>query len=173
MEMFFDLLKFVLPSVVVFLTAFYSIKYFLHNESRRRLEEFKLANQKVITPLKLQAYERVVLFLERISPSGLVLRINKRGMSAQSFYSELLRTIRDEFEHNLSQQVYMSNNAWEKVLNAKEETVKIINIAYGRVSPNDDAMELGKQVIGVASQLEKLPSKIAIEALKKEVSIVF
>ena len=173
MESFFEVLKFILPAGLVFLTALYSIKYFLNNESRKRLEDLRMANQMIITPLRLQAYERVVLFLERVSPSGLILRVNKNGMSAQLLHAELVRTIRDEFEHNLSQQVYMSVPAWEKVMNAKEETIRIINIAFGKQKPNASSIDLAQEIFTICSSLDKLPTRLAIDVIKKEVAQVF
>ena len=124
MDEVFELLKLILPAGIVFLTTYYLVKSFLTNEQNKKKVDLKLANQEVITPIRLQAYERIVLFLERINPTSLVMRVEKTGSSA-SFQGELLKSIRNEFEHNLSQQIYMSNKSWDAVLKAKEETIKI------------------------------------------------
>ncbi len=172
MDTFFDILKLILPAGIVFLTTYYLVKSFLDKEKTNKAMDLKLANQAVITPIRLQAYERVVLFLERINPNSMVMRINKTG-SAGNFQGELLKTIRGEFEHNLSQQIYMSNRAWDAAVKAKEETIKIINVAGTRVSSDATAMELAQSIIAVTSQLTELPTKTAVEIIKKEIGKEF
>jgi hypothetical protein len=172
MDEAFELLKIILPSGIVFLTTYYLVKNFLDHENRKRVVDLKLANQAVITPIRLQAYERVILFLERINPNSMVMRLNKTG-SAANFQSEILKTIRSEFEHNLSQQIYISSKSWEAVVKAKEETIKLINIAASKVSAEGGAMDLAQAVIGVTSQLSDLPTKPGIELIKKEIAKEF
>ena len=172
MDSIFEILKLILPAGIVFLTTYYLVKNFLGHEKDKKNVDLKLANQSVITPIRLQAYERVVLFLERINPNSMVMRLTKVG-SASNFQGELLRTIREEFEHNLSQQIYMSNRAWEAVVKAKEETIKIINVASTRVSAEANAMELAQAIITITSQLSELPTKVAVETIKKEIGKEF
>ena len=172
MDPFFEILKFILPAVIVFLTTYYLVKNFLHHENNKRVFDVKLANQSIITPIRLQAYERVILFLERINPSSLVMRTNK-GISAPMLQGELLKTIRTEFEHNLSQQIYMSSKAWEAVIQAKEETMKLINVASTKVSPEANGMELAQTIVNVSAQLTELPTRFAIDVLKREIGKEF
>jgi len=168
----FDIAMILLPSGIVFLTTYYLVKNFLEHESRKRAVDVKLANQAVLTPIRLQAYERMVLFLERINPSSMVMRLNKTG-SAGMFQQELLKTVRSEFEHNLSQQIYMSGKTWDAIVKAKEETIKLVNVASTRVNADANAMEFAQAVIVVASQLTDLPTKVAIDAIKKEIAKEF
>ncbi len=172
MDNLFEILKLILPAAIVFLTTYYLVKSFLAQAKDKKALDLKLANQSVITPIRLQAYERVVLFLERINPNSMVMRLTKTG-SAPNFQGELLKTIRSEFEHNLSQQIYMSNKSWDAVVKAKEETIKIINIAASKVNPDASAMELAQAIIAVTSQLSELPTKLAVETIKKEISKEF
>ena len=172
MENIYEILKLILPAGIVFLTTYYLVKSFLDQERNKKAIDLKLANQSVITPIRLQAYERVVLFLERINPNGLVMRMSKTG-SAATFQGELLKTIRTEFEHNLSQQIYMSNKAWEATLKAKEETIKIINVASSKVNADSSAMELAQAIIAVCSQLTDMPTKVAVDLIKKEIGKEF
>ncbi len=168
MDYLFEIVKIILPAAIVFLTAYFLVKNFLDHESSKRLVDLKLANQTLITPIRLQAYERVILFLERINPTSLVMRINK-AVSAPMLQGELLKTIRSEFEHNLSQQIYMSGKSWEAVIRAKEETIKLINVASTKVSPEASGMELAQTIITVSAQLSELPTKVAIDFIKKEI----
>lgn len=172
LDSLFDILKFILPAGIVFLTTYYLVKNFLNHENNKRTFDLKLANQTLITPIRLQAYERVILFLERINPSSLVMRSNK-AVSAPMLQGELLKTIRSEFEHNLSQQIYMSSKAWEAAIRAKEETIKLINVSSTKVSPQASGMELAQAIIAVSSQLTELPTKVAIDLIKREIGKEF
>lgn len=168
MEDFLDILKYTIPSGVVFATAFFVLRAFLQNGTQKKLLELKLSNQNVITPVRLQAYERVILLLERISPSSLVLRVARPGMSAVELQAALLQTVRDEFEHNLSQQIYMSGTAWDMTRNAKEEMIKIINLASTRLNDEATAADLGSVILELAMSQDKLPVNMAIDYIKKE-----
>lgn len=172
LDQLFEILKLILPAGIVFLTTYYLVKKFLDHESQKKGLDLKLANQNILTPIRLQAYERVVLFLERINPSSLVMRANK-NVSASMLQGELLKTIRTEFEHNLSQQIYMSSKSWDALLKAKEETIKVINVAATQVNPEASGMELAQAVVNVSSQLTHLPTKTAIDLIKKEIGKEF
>ena len=172
MDPVFQIAMIILPSGIVFLTTYYLVKNFLDHESRKKTLDIKLANQSVLTPIRLQAYERVVLFLERINPNGMVMRANK-NTSGAILHGELLKTIRTEFEHNLSQQIYMSSKAWEGVVKSKEETIKLINVAASKVSADSNGLELAQAIIAVSSQLTEMPTKSAIESIKREIGKEF
>ena len=121
-------------------------------------------------PLQLQAFERLILYLERINPEeDLCFVVNKPGMSARQFQAEVLKIIRDEFDHNLAQQLYVSTEAWESVKAApRRETINILNVAAERVHKDADSMAFSQSILEVAGKLEKLPTDIAIRILKKE-----
>jgi hypothetical protein len=128
---------------------------------------------KIILPLRLQAYERIILFLERISPNNLVMRLNKADLTAVQFHSLLVKTIREEFEYNLSQQLYISAKAWEMVKNAKEETIKLVNMASGKMPESANAGELVKTIFDLALESDKFHVDIAIDEIKKEVNKIY
>ena len=172
-----EILKYILPSLVVFATAYYLIKQFIESEHRNRLIEMKMnnqaINQKFVTPIRLQAYERVILLLERISPNSLILRENIPGMNVMQLQSTLVKAIRDEYEHNLSQQVYISRQAWELVKTSKDEMVKLINNAAANVESNAPSTELARVIFEIIVQTDKLPVDIAIEMIKNEIQDTF
>jgi hypothetical protein len=169
MQSFLNVLLCIIPSVIVFFTAYYLVKNFLDAESRKRLAEIRIANQGLITPTRLQAYERIALFLERISPNSLIPRVNKQGMSARLLQTELIKAIRTEFEHNLSQQIYVSGHAWEMVKTSKEEIVKLINISATKIPDTASSIDLSQMIINIAAQVPKLPTDVALEYIKREV----
>ena len=127
MEYITDILKITIPALMVFLTAWILLRNMIRNDQDKRRQELILQNSRTVTPIKLQAYERIVLFLERISLESLLVRVSTSDMTVSQLHSALLTTIRSEFEHNLSQQIYMSPQAWEVVRNARSNMIKIIN----------------------------------------------
>lgn len=128
-----------------------------------------LEKSKILLPLRLQAYERIVLYLERISPAQLIQRVSRPEMNAVQLQSTLTKTIRDEFEYNLSQQLYISSRAWELVKNAKEETIKLIHTAAHTLPEGASSQELIKAILDRMIENEKQPVDFAIEEVKKDV----
>ena len=163
------MLLYFVPALLVLGAMFLLIKKFLDRDYRLKLIEAKQLLQKDMLPLRLQAYERLVLFLERISPSSLLMRINRPNMNSMQLHSELLSTIRTEFEHNLSQQIYMSNQAWEQVKIAKEEIIKIVNTSSEKVGPNNTSINLSTEIFEEMLRKEAFPTQKAIDYLKNEV----
>jgi hypothetical protein len=174
MEGVIEIFKIILPAATVFVAAFLILQRFLENDQKRREHELKRGTQATITPLKIQAYERIVIFLERIHPNSLVVRVNKHGMNAHQLHMELIKTIKSEYEHNLSQQIYVSYNAWELVKTAKEEIIKLVNISATKVPNDNTSNDLAMMILNITSNLEKkLPNEVALEYVKKEVSHIF
>jgi len=129
MEIVSDILKITIPALIVFLTAWLVLRSMMKNDQEKRRQEIILQGSRIITPIKLQAYERIVLFLERISLESLLVRVSTPGATAAQLHSSLLSSIRSEFEHNLSQQIYMSPQAWESYQDNKLDLRK--NAAAG------------------------------------------
>ena len=100
-------------------------KRFFDNQQKTQMLQMRIDEHreavKLVTPIRLQAYERMALYLERISPDSLVLRCYQPGMSTHLLQGVMTKTIRDEWEHNLSQQVYISSEAWNRIRQAKDE----------------------------------------------------
>ncbi len=171
MDALWEILRIILPATVVFAAAFFTQKHFLENEQERRDHELKKSGQALLTPLKLQAYERIVIFLERVHPNTIVVRVNKHGMTSHQLHMELIKTIKSEYEHNLSQQIYVSFGAWELVKTTKEEITKLVNISATKVPHDSPANELAMMVLNISSNLgKKLPNDVALEFIKKEIS---
>ncbi len=145
----------------------------MENEQRKNLMDLRSKTMKTVTPIRLQAYERIALFLERINPNSLIMRVHKQGMSARQMQSSLMQTIRAEFEHNVAQQIYISPAAWKAVRAAKEETLKIVNIASSQVPDEASAMDLGKIILELHSKLEQTPTDFALDFIKKEIKMLF
>jgi len=121
-----------------------------------------------LTRLQLQAAERFTLYLERISPDRLVMRLHQSGMTARMLQNEMTKAIREEFDHNLSQQIYVSEGAWELIKNAKEEITKFISATGDSMSEKSSGIDLSRKLFEAASQVETLPNEIALQYLRKE-----
>lgn len=174
MELPLQILIVIVPSLVVLFITYFMMKNntetmqnFFQQEIKLRKEEIKSLNQNITGPLRVQAYERMILFLERIAPDSLVLRLHQPDMNAPQLYGEIIRALRSEYEHNLSQQMYLSIGSWKMIQVAKEETAKLINLTV-ESHPSATGLELGQAIINNASKLDRLPSEVAIEYLKKE-----
>jgi hypothetical protein len=149
------------------------IRFYLKQTKKPQDSPVRLEDHKIILPLRLQAYERIVLFLERIAPNNLILRVNRPELNAYQLQSALIKTIREEFEYNLSQQLYISSKAWEMVNNAKEETIKLINIAAGRIPETAPSAELVRVIFDMIMDTDKLAVHITLETVKNEIRQIF
>jgi hypothetical protein len=119
----------------------------------------------------LQAYERLALFLERISPNSLVLRCYQPGMDLKVLQGVLTKNIRDEFEHNLSQQVYVSSEAWNRIKEAKEEMINMINSSAVKLDNEADISSLVGSIFETVTKQNPVDS--ALEFLKREIKTQF
>jgi hypothetical protein len=167
-----EILKYILPALIVFFTCFYIINKFFKNEEEKRKLDIIVKNHKLITPIKLQAYERLILLLERISPESLIMRVNKSKMNCMDLQAELLNTIRAEFEHNFSQQLYISSKAWENIKNARGNMIKLINTVADSVDQKESSLKLSQGILEKVIDMKKTPTYDAIEFLKKEMQEV-
>jgi hypothetical protein len=159
-------IRYILPAVVVFFTAWYILKEFFKQENLRRQLRLMEDKQRISLPLRLQAYERVVMFLERISPGNLVMRVHKPNLSVKKFQQLLIQSIRDEYDHNLSQQLYLSIEAWEKVKGAKEEMVRQINTSAAKLSEEATSTDLSQKILEMS--LDKSATRKALDYIKTE-----
>lgn len=153
--------------------AFYLIKPHLEKSERIQLLEFKKSVANQTLPLRLQAYERIVLFIERINPENMIIRLNAPDYTAADLHSILITEIRNEYQHNITQQVYVSSRAWSVVKRVKDDTVNIIAAAYKSLPENATSLDLGKTILTQLSQAEDNPYEIGADIIRKEVEVLF
>ena len=158
---------------LVAFAAYMLLRYYLQHTKKELPPPARDEDSKVILPLRLQACERFVLYLERIHPSNLLLRLNTPGITAQQLQILLVKTIREEFEYNLSQQLYISNASWEMIRNAKEETIAMINQSMSKVGEDVPSEQLVKEVFDNIVAQGKLSVDKALEQVKSEVQRSF
>ncbi|MBL7925232.1 MAG: hypothetical protein JNL88_13610 [Bacteroidia bacterium] len=165
-----DFLVYLAPSLLVFFTAWFLVKRFLQRESALKILELKSAHQKELLPLRLQAYERISIYLERISPNVMLLNQYEPGMTVLEFQQKLLEMIRGEFEHNYAQQIYISGPLWTVIRNAKEEVARQVISAASALDPEAPAYQLSKKVFDSMLEKEEFPTQRALNILKAEVA---
>lgn len=168
-----DILKIVLPALIVFLTAYFLFREMLENSQKEREFEFRVKNSGQVTPVRLQAYERLALVLERISPQSILMRISPHELSASEYHQQLLTQIRQEFEHNLSQQIYVSPMLWETIRGARENLIGIINKSAEEVGRDAPALSLSEKIIENYIEEDNQPIVAAMNELKKEIGKLF
>ncbi|MFA7274155.1 MAG: hypothetical protein WC044_09810 [Crocinitomicaceae bacterium] len=174
MDIFLQILIAVIPAAIVFLTTALFLKKQEEREVRRM--QVEMSQKKKATNFlseRMEAYQRSVLLLERIHPNSLVMRIHNPALPAMVFQSELIKAVREEFEHNVTQQLFISIEAWHLLKNAKDETVKIINVAGKQMNDTSMSTDLAAKIFEIVGEVGQLPSEIAVEYVKKEFQELF
>lgn len=166
MDLFF-IVVLVVIALLLAVAVFISVRSYKLREWELRLKakaEIRVATMKMVVPLRIQACERLLLFLERSQLPVLVKSVYVPGMTKESFHLSLLQRVEDEFEHNMAQQLYVSPGVWETVQRAKEELVSQINTTFDKTASDTE-------VAMIAQALVALPNPFvdqAVAALKKE-----
>jgi hypothetical protein len=162
-----ELLFYTLPAVITGLVAFYFFENFVKNENNRRNFILRQENQKQALPIRLQAFERLTLFLERINPAKLLVRIAPLSDDKMEYSNLLVQHIEQEFEHNLPQQIYLSNEAWTIILSAKNTTIQIIR--QSTLNKEISSSQSLREAILTDLGNNQAPSTFALDFLKNEV----
>lgn len=173
MDFIADLLKIILPAGLVIYGMYLTILSFLKKEREKMLVDIKTQNTQTILPIRLQAGERLCLLLERITPNNLVRRVNNPEYSARDLYSQLLYEVREEFNHNLSQQVYFSDETWESVRRATESVITLVNTAMQDMTPESRGIDLAKKIFQLSLDQKNDAIQYALKNVKDEIRIFF
>lgn len=148
------------------------ISYF-EFEKNLRLVDIRVKTQERTLPLQLNAYERIILYLERLNPSNLLMRNYEPGMKARDLQKKTVDEIRLEFEHNLSQQIYVSAESWDVLKKVKDETILLINGQLQQSGEEISGLEFTKQVFEKMGKMEINPYEYSINLIKKEAQQLF
>jgi len=168
-----DVFKFTLAGTGVVSIAFYLIKPYLERDEKIQLLEFRKAINNQTLPLRLQAYERLVLFIERVNPANMLVRVNATSYTAGELHALVLEELRNEFQHNITQQIYVSSRAWAVVKRVKDDTLAIITKAAKSLPETATGLELSKAILGFLSQLEDSPYEVGANLLRKDLEDLF
>lgn len=172
METFIELLKLTLPAAIMLYAVYLVVKAFLGRQVDTALAlmqaETLKRDREQFGMMKIQAYERLAILLERIIPSNLVVRLNDNSMNVAVLQSLMLEAVREEFNYNLSQQIFISDETWDVIKKAKEETIGLINEASRDLDPEAPSLVLAKQIFERQMNAEADPVAIALVVLKAE-----
>jgi len=173
MDVLIEFGKILIPASVVLYATYLLVRSFTQKEIDLKKLEVRSRSIETVLPNRLQAYERITLFLERISPQNLLIRLNAPGMTAREFHQLLLSEMRSEYNHNVSQQVYMSEEVWDLVKNAKEDLIVSINDAASEMNGEATSLDLSKKIFEKSVNKPVDPIAHALSELKKEIQRTF
>ena len=164
----YSLIMYCIPALITGVIAYLFFKEYTNNENKRRHYILHKSLQKEVLPVKLQAYERLALVLERMTPNNLLIRIQPISQRKQDYELLLIQTIEQEFEHNLAQQIYVSEECWNIILTAKNTTIQFIRISD--LSNESQTADKFRELVLTKSMDRPSPSTAALAYLKNEVS---
>lgn len=168
-----EICKYVLPSLVVFFLSQRQYKLFFEAEHRNRMLTFKKEQSKTLLPIQLQAYERCILLLERVSLDQLVVRVFRPELTVNQLKQALVQELQAEFNHNVSQQLYISAQSWELIQQIKQELLGLINITARELDADGSGFDLSKNIIEKVSTLSEDPTIRGLKFLKKEFELIY
>lgn len=168
-----DLLYISLPAGAVLYGMYLMVRSFVSRDMNKLALEVRNKNTETLLPMRLQAYERMAIFLERISLNNLLRRLADDSLNVVQMQSVLAAQVREEFNHNLSQQIYMSDEAWALIRSAVEETISLINTAANELDKEESAITLGRSIFELSVQRNEDPTEAALQYLKQEIQQVF
>lgn len=176
-EIIFQIALVILPAGAVLLTTIFFLRKNNErddlNNVRALQAELKKQRQEYFLPNRLEAYQRAILLMERIHPNSLIMRTINPGLPAHMYQAELLKAIREEYDHNVAQQLFITPAIWEMVKNSKEETIKIINIAGRQMTATSMSSDLAAKVFELVGEIGEMPGDITVKALKEDLQKLF
>ncbi|MCP4521608.1 MAG: hypothetical protein GY827_07955 [Cytophagales bacterium] len=177
METLQQFITILLPSAAVLYAMYLTVNSFLKKDFEKKTLEanasIKNKSLEYVVPARLQAYERICLLLERITPSNLILRVNQQGFSASDLHQVMLQEIREEFGHNYSQQVYMSEQSWVYVREVVEELNTIINQAFTQLPEGASSIDLATVIMAIIQERGVEPTAPVLVFVKEEIRQIF
>jgi hypothetical protein len=172
-ETLLEVVKYTLPALVVLASSNMIVRSFVTSQNQRQQMDLFKNVQDTTLRLRLTAYERMVMFVERISPRQLVSRVYDPSMTVQDLQVAMTMTIRGEFEHNLSQQIYVSKQVWDTVKGVKEQEINMVNQLAKTLDPAAHAKELHGRIMDMIMKTEnELPTDLALNMINDEVKVI-
>lgn len=163
-----ELLFYTLPALITGGVAYYLFQSYFNDQQNTRRWLLQKDNQKQALPLRLQAYERLALFLERINPSKLLIRIAPFSENKIDYQNLLIQHIEQEFEHNLAQQIYITNDCWTIITTAKNTVIQ--NIRKTALNNDIENAQMLREALLNSLLEDNSPTTIALNYLKDEVT---
>lgn len=164
-----EILKYTLPSIIMLIACYLIVQKFLVTDTQRKQIAMLSENQEYTVRMRLQALERLALYVERISPRSLIPRVYMSGMTVTDLQQALVFNIRSEFEHNLSQQIYVSSNVWNIVKGVMEQEINMVGVIAQQLKPDAPAKELHMRIVDVVlTDASEPPTNVALQIINEE-----
>ena len=175
MELLAELLKITLPAGLVLYGMFLSVRAFIKKELDKQVLELSHKKLELVLPMRVQAYERLSIFLERITPNNLLSRFDSKAFTAGEFQQLLISEIRGELAHNYSQQIFVSSETCQVVKNAVETLTLAINDAHGSLSDQPDAtgLSLARKLVEKILEDQSDYTTVALAYLRSDAQKLF
>lgn len=157
--------------------ALIAIYYVLKNDIQRffnlKTIEINKESRANILPLRLQAHERLIIFVDRINPANLLVRLHQQGIGIGTLQAGILNEVRSEYQHNITQQLYVDSITWNVVRKLKDDTIAMINNAVQGIPADANGIELSKAILQHMAGIDENPYDLTIELIKKDIQKLF
>lgn len=153
--------------------AYFLIKNDIQNYFRFKFIDSNKEHKAALLPLRLQAHERLIVFIDRINPANLLVRLHQPGIAITTLQNMALNEINAEYQHNIAQQLYINAVSWQVIRKLKEDTIAMINNVVQGLPQSAEGIDLSKKILKHMSEIEENPYELAISLLKKEIHSLF
>lgn len=169
----FDIIRLTISGLLVVMAAFYIARPYLERFEKQQLISLKQTFTKETLPLRLQAYERLLLLIDRINPANILLRLNNPDFAAGELHYLVLAEIRNEFQHNITQQLYVSTTVWEITKRIKNDTIFLMNNALKALPADASGLDFCRLVLEQLSHMENNPYDVGSALIREQAEQLF
>lgn len=159
--------------IITVAAAYFLVKNDIQHYFRFKSLEAHKDNRASLFPLRLQAHERLIIFVERINPPNLFLRLHQQGIGIKELQNLILNEVRAEYQHNITQQLYVSAESWQVVRKLKDDTIAMVNNVVQGLPETATGAELSKKILQHMSGIAENPYELTIELIKKDIHQLF
>lgn len=163
----------VIGGVITVSAGYYLVKDDIKTYFKLKFSDQRKDNANPLLSLKLQAYERLIVFIERINPSNLFIRLHQPGISLTALQATILNEIRSEYQHNITQQLYISSATWDVVKKLKDDTIAMVNNGVKSLPEDATGIDLSKKVLHHMTGIENNPYDLTLDLIKKDIHQLF
>lgn len=172
-EFIFDILKIAIPGLIIYVTVDSLLRRHFQNEAGIRAAKAKEEQRGTLLPIQLQAYERLMLYLERVAPENLFPRLHEPGIPVGALHMQVIASIQQEFEHNLSQKLYVTEEAWKATLQAKDDMTAMYQAAFKKMPQTGGVADYIQETQNLMEEFGVHPTQLAALVLKDQLNGLF
>ncbi len=158
-----------IPLLVLYLIIRKDVLRFL----KQRTENSDKETRVHLLPLRLQAHERLILFTDRINPVNMFVRLHQQGIGIGQLQALVLNEVRSEYQHNITQQLYVDATTWQVVKKLKEDTIAMVNNAVQGLPSEASGFDLSKAILQHMAGVTENPYDLTASYIKKDIHRLF